>query len=155
MKVYIKLKQMSSMKSIVSQMKITNDNIYFMSEIKLDLVDFLLKSMSDKGLVPADITKRTGLSASQVSKILNRESPAGTKAIDCFAQALSLPVDILYQYAGRLSKPLKQDERREELVHLYGMLDEDNREDTIDYARMKLEKQSREVNKSGKRDKVA
>lgn len=143
------------MKNIVSQMKITSANIYFMDEKTVDLVTFLLEEMRVKRVSPADITKRTGLSASQVSKVLNRESPAGIKAIECFAQALGLPVDILFQYAGMLPKPLNHDEKRQELIHLYETMDNENREDVIDYARMKLEKQNREENKSAKRSHPA
>jgi len=135
-------------------MKIINDNMNFMSENGLDLVDFLLLEMKKKNLAPIDITKRGGLSPSQVSKILNRESPAGPKAIEKFAIALNLPVDLLYQYAGLFTKPIDLDEKREELLHLFSQMSDENREDTVDYARMKLQKQEREVRKSGKRDRV-
>lgn len=134
-------------------MKITNDNMSFMDETTMDLVDFLWHKMGVKGIAPIDVTKRTGLSASQVSKILNRESPAGPKALDCFADALNLPRELLYQYAGILSKPIKSDEKRQELLHLYDQMNPDNKEDTIDYVRMKIEKQEREKKKNGKRDK--
>ena len=129
-------------------MKVANDNIYIMDETTVDLVSFLLAEMKAKEISPADITKRTGLSASQVSKVLNRESPAGTKAIECFAHALSLPIDVLYQYAGKLPKPLQHNEKRQELVHLFEMMSEDNKDDQLLYARMKLEKQEREEKNS-------
>lgn len=155
MKVYGIVKYLSSVKIIVSLMKVSNDNICFMRETEVDLVEFLLLEMRSKSITPADITKRTGLSASQVSKVLNRESPAGAKAIECFAQALSLPIDVLYQHAGILPKPLRHDEKRQELVHLYEMMNDDNKEDQIAYARMKLEKQDREEKKSVKSSRSA
>ena len=147
---------MSSMKIIVSPMKLLNDNINFMSETSLDLVAFLIKEMDDQELVPADITKRSGLSASQVSKILNRESPAGTRAMECFAIALNLPFDTLY----RISKGLplssgNQEERRNELIHLFDQATSISQEDIIDYVKMRLDKDKRELKKNGKRDKIA
>jgi transcriptional regulator with XRE-family HTH domain len=135
-------------KNIVSPMKITDDNICFMSENdpadELDLVDFLNKDMKNKGVTAADVTRRTGLSPSQISKILNRESPAGVKALDCFAVALNLPKETLYQIAGRLSKPKNDDQKRQELNHLFDMMTEGNQDDQIAYARMKLQMQERE-----------
>jgi transcriptional regulator with XRE-family HTH domain len=154
MKIYPKGYNLSRVKVFVSPMKIVNDNMYFMTENQGDLVDFLLREMSVKKLVPADITRRSGLSPSQVSKVLNRESPAGSRAIECFAKTLDLPVTILLQYAGKLPKLTNSDPREQELVHLFGMMSAENRDDTIDYARMKLEKQERENKKDGKRARV-
>jgi len=144
---------MSSMKTFISPMKLSDDNIFFMDETKVDLVEFLTKEMKEQDLLPADITKRSGLSASQVSKILSRESPAGTKALECFSQALGIPYDTLYRYSKNLSK--QPDERRNELIHLYDQAKEESREDIIDYAKMRVEKDKREVGKNGKRDRVA
>lgn len=54
------------MKYIVSLMKFTIDIFYVMNE-NLDFVDYLLMVMEEKGLIPADITKRSGLSPSHKS----------------------------------------------------------------------------------------
>lgn len=143
------------MKVIVSPMKVIRANIYFMDETVTDLVSFLLEEMKIKEISPADISKRTGLSPSQVSKILNRESPAGVKAIECFSQALGLPIGVLYQYAGILPKPLNHDEKRQELVHLYEMMNEENKDDQLSYARMKYEKQEREEKTSAKHSRAS
>src|SRR5689334_9608908 len=135
------------MKIIVSPMKITDDNISFMSEREpaeeLDLVDFLHKDMKAKGVTAADVTRR-GLSASQVSKILNRESPAGQKALEIFADALNLPYETLYRLARKSTKPKSDDVKRQELIHLYDMMSEGNQDDQLAYARMKLQMQERE-----------
>lgn len=130
------------MKITVSQMKIRNANIYFMSEIDdVDLVSFLMAEMKRKNVMPADITKRTGLSASQVPKILNRESPAGKKALKCFAQALNLPIDLLYRKAKILPDMNKEDETVSELKHIYFTLNHDGQENLIEYARWQLQLQ--------------
>lgn len=134
-------------------MKFTIDIFRVMNE-KLDFVDYLLMNMEEKGLIPADITKRSGLSPSQVSKILNRESPPGKKAIDNFAIALRLPVDDLYRRAGILPVKPSDDETVSEITHIYHNLTDENREDLLDYARSRLQKQEREASKSGKRSKV-
>lgn len=134
-------------------MKITDDNISFMSENEpeedLDLVDFLHKDMKEKDVTAADVTRR-GLSASQVSKILNRESPAGQKALEIFAAALSLPYETLYRLARKSSKIQVNDVKRQELNHLFEMMTDDNQDDQIAYARMRLQIQERE--EKSKRD---
>jgi len=135
---------------LLSPMKITGDIFCVMNE--KDFVDFLLDVMEDKEISPADITKRSGLSPSQVSKILNRESPAGQKALDSFARALNLPVDDLYRRAGILPMKPNDDETVSEITHISHALSEENRQDVRDYARLRLQKQEREKSKNGKRD---
>lgn len=124
-----------------------------MNENLPDLVDFLLAQMKVKGLVPADISKRSKISPSQVSKILNRESPAGQKALQSFAEALDLPAELLFQYAGILGKSVQSDEDEKELLHLYKKMNGNNKSDLVEYARMKM-KQQQEREKNGKRDRV-
>jgi transcriptional regulator with XRE-family HTH domain len=121
----------------------------------MDVVEYLLKVMEERELIPADITKRSGLSPSQVSKVLNRESPAGQKALDSFAKALNLPPDDLYRRAGILPMKPNADEVVTEIVHIYHMLSEDNKGDLLDYAKNRLSKQEREEKKNAKRDRVA
>lgn len=121
----------------------------------MDLVDYLSKAMSDKDLIPADITRLSGLSASQVSKILGRKSPAGLDAIECFAIALDVDFNVLYRLSKNLPMPPENDARRNELVRLYDKAKENSREDIIDYAKMRVEKDKREESKSGKRDRIA
>lgn len=135
-------------------MKFPNDIFCGMSE-KLDVVDYLLKVMEDRELIPADITKRSGLSPSQVSKVLNRESPPGQKALDSFSKALNLPADDLYRRAGILPMKPNADETVSEIVHIYHMLTEINQGDLLDYAKNRLAKQEREKKKNGKRNPVA
>lgn len=152
MKLYPNVYSLSRVKNIVSPMKFLSDIFCVMNE-KEDLVTYLSRVMDERDLSPADITKRGGLSPSQVSKVLNRESPAGEKAIKSFAKALNLPVDDLYRRAGILPLKPNDDETVSEIVHIYHLLNENNKDDLLDYAKNRLTKQEREK-KNAKRARV-
>lgn len=49
--------------------------------------------------------------------------------------------------------PSEHDEKLKELIHLAAMMTEENKEETLEYARMRYEKQERESKKNGKRDR--
>ncbi len=49
--------------------------------------------------------------------------------------------------------PQEQDEKTQELLFLANKMNDENKEDTLDYARMKYKKQERESKKNGKRDR--
>jgi transcriptional regulator with XRE-family HTH domain len=102
---------------------------------KEDIVDYLIKIMSEKDVRPTDITRRGGLSPSQVSKILNRESPAGRKALDSFAQALSIPVEELYRRANIISGKSDRAPGFVELEGIYHHVSDEKRKRILDFAR--------------------
>jgi len=134
-------------------MKFIVDIFRVMNE-KMDVVDYILRVMEEKDLIPADIVRRGNLSPSQVSKVLSRESPPGEKALGGFAIALGVSVESLYRRAGKLpSKPFA-DETVSEITHIYHNLNDTNKEDLLDYARLRLSKQEKDKKKNGKRDRI-
>ena len=130
---------MSRVKLFVSLMKFSGAILCVMNEN--ELIQFLLQEMKAQGLSPADISRRGNLSPSQVSKVLNGDSPAGQKALEGFAIALRLPVSLLYQKSGRLPLPIDKDDKIAEIEHIYYNLDDPNRSELLEYARLRLKLQ--------------
>jgi transcriptional regulator with XRE-family HTH domain len=106
--------------------------------------DWLNSVLQDKGWSQSELARRAGVSRATVSDVLLGQEKAGYKLCLGIASALNVPPETVLQVAGLLPGAPKQDEKRQELIHLYEMMSEDNRNDQLDYARMKLEKQERE-----------
>lgn len=71
-----------------------------------------------------------------------------------FAGALKIPPDDVYRAAGLLPMKPNADETVSEIVHIYHLLNDNNQDDLLDYAKNRLSKQEREAKKSGKRIRV-
>jgi hypothetical protein len=91
-----------------------------------------------------------------ISKAIGGVNEPEPETVAAICDAFEYPREIGYRVIGWLDPEPMQDEKRQELVHLYGMMNEDNQEDQLLYARMKLEKQEREEkNKNVKTSRTA
>ena len=120
----------------------------------MEFTDWLEEKLKEKHWSGAELARRAKVSQAIVSLVLNGQRQPGPDFCEAVASAFKIPSDVVFRKAGLLPEEPVNNERRQELVHLFELMDETNREDTIDYARMKLEKQERE-NKNEKRKKVA
>lgn len=129
--------------------------IMFLAMNNLDLwAKWVLDELNKRDWTQADLVRASKKSRGTISKAINgvNEPEPGTVAAIC--EAFGYPREIGYRIVGLLRPELKQDDKRQELIHLYEMMSEDNKEDQLAYARMRLEKQEREIKKIGKRDPV-
>lgn len=117
------------------------------------LPEWTNRILKETGWSQSELAVKSGLSRTAINDVINRKVRGGYKYALAIAEAANKPVEEALQAAGLMDVSSDTDETKQELVHLFNLMDEDNREDTLDYARMKLEKQ-REVNKSGKRNKI-
>lgn len=122
---------------------------------KYFLPEWTTKILRDTGWTQSELASKSGLSRTAINDVVNGKVRGGYKYAIAIAEAADRPIEEALQAAGLMDIPHDNDQNRQELVHLYNLMDSDNREDTIDYARMKLQKQEREKKKNGKRDRVA
>lgn len=121
---------------------------------KYFLPEWTTKVLKDTGWTQSELAKKSGLSRTAINDVVNRKTRGGYKYALAIAEAAGRPVEEALQAAGLMDIPPALDEKWQELVHLYNSMSSENRDDTIDYARMKLEKQERENKKDGKRARV-
>lgn len=76
--------------------------MYTFSMSRISFQEWLNKQLFDRNLIPADITKRTGLSSSQISRIISGEREPGIDALIAIADALYLPRSQVFVAAGIL-----------------------------------------------------
>ncbi len=120
----------------------------------MEFIEWLEQQLEEKRWSGAELARKAKVSQAIVSLVLNGQRQPGPDFCEAVAGAFKIPSDVVFRKAGLLPPEPANDEQRQELVHLFELMDVTNREDTIDYARMKLEKQERE-SKNEKRKKIA
>jgi transcriptional regulator with XRE-family HTH domain len=65
----------------------------------------------------AELSRRSGLSVAQISRIVNKISPPGDKAIQLMADALGLPRDLLYRKSGKLPPEPARTDLIDQILH--------------------------------------
>lgn len=117
--------------------------------------EWLNDVLREKDWSQSELARRAGVSRATISDVILGQEKPGRKLCMGIASALNIPAEEVFRIAGLLPKKPEQNERSLELTHLFNMMTEANREDTLDYARMKLQKQEREDKKDGKPSRTA
>jgi len=117
-----------------------------------DIRSFVLKIMEDDNLGVRELARAIGVSHPTVSELL-ATGKASLKTYKALAKYARMPLTNVLKIANVLSDP-KSDEKTQEVVYIMGSLNEVNKEDVSDYAKMKLQKQERETKKNVKHSKV-
>lgn len=132
---------------------ICKENLTIMK--KYFLPQWTEKILTDTGWSQTELATRAGLSRTSINDVINGKVKGGYKFAISVAEAANRPIEEGLQAAGIMDIPPDNDPKRQELIHISNQMTDSSLEDTIDYARMKLQKQDREDNKSEKRKKVA
>lgn len=105
----------------------------------------------------SDLARNAGVSRGAVANIMRGDRNPGVNVCDGIAKALRVSPEIVYRQAGILSPVAEHDERSQELVHLFNLMNTDDQEETIDYARLKLKRQEEKAGKNNnvKRERSA
>ena len=117
-------------------------------------VEWLDAELSARGWSRAELARRAGVTEASLSLIYSGDREPGTKICKGIAKALKLPDDVVYRVAGLLDVKPNEDQTVSEITHIYHELDEENQQDLLDYARLRLQKQERGTEKNAKRHRV-
>lgn len=119
---------------------------YFLSE-------WTTQILIDTGWTQTELATHAGLSRTSINDVINGKVRGGYKYAKAVAEAANRPIEEGLRAAGIMDIPQEQDEKTQELLFLANKMNDENKEDTLDYARMKYKKQERESKKNGKRDR--
>lgn len=143
---------MTFVKGSITTEKVTGVIISLLME--KSFIEWLDENLEDKGWSGSELSRRSGISQSAISLVLSGRRQAGIEFCDGIAKAFKLPPDQVYRIAGILPLKPNNDETVSEIVHIYHLLNDNNQDDLLDYAKNRLSKQEREAKKSGKRIRV-
>jgi len=87
-----------------------------------DFPEWLNKILKTKSMSQAELARRSGVSPSQISKILNRISPAGIISCIEIADALKMRREIILRKAGWLEPITESDDIIEQVLTDMGVL---------------------------------
>jgi transcriptional regulator with XRE-family HTH domain len=100
-----------------------------------DFTNWLLEQIEQRGWDQAELSRRSGVTTAQVSRIFTGERKAGPEVARKFARALGLPPETVFRQAGLLPKARLQVEGEEELLHLFAELTGEDRQRLLAIAR--------------------
>lgn len=111
----------------------------------LEFKDWVLEIMDDDNLGVREFARRVGVSHPTISDILAGGKPS-LKTVEAIAKYKRMPVSSVLQIA-KIIQPPKMGDGADELVHINEMLNRENQEDVLDYAKLKLKKQEKDKKK--------
>lgn len=100
-----------------------------------EFANWLLEQIEQRAWDQAELSRRSGVTSAQVSRIFTGERQAGPMVCRKLARALGLPPEAVFRQAGLLPKARPQVEGEDELLHLYGELSGDDRQRLLAIAR--------------------
>lgn len=106
---------------------------------------WILEELDKRGWQPADLARKAGLSTGSLSNILNGNRKPGPSVCVAIAQALDEPPELVFRKA-RLLPPLigpEESQTFDEILDFMKRLTEDEREEVLDYAKRRYERQQR------------
>lgn len=118
-------------------------------------VEWIDSELEAREWTRADLARKAGITESSLSLIYSGGRSPGKKTCDGIAKAFRLPPDQVYRIAGILPMKPNNDETVTEIVHIYHLLNEDNKDDLLDYAKNRLSKQERGDKKNVRRVRVS
>jgi len=104
--------------------------------------DWLLTEMKRRRLSQSELARRSGISRSTLSNIINDQRGYGEKTVIAIAHGLDVPESIVLQAAGILSDKQEISGTTEE-TYLFKMLDDKDKEEIIYLMRFKLDRQKK------------
>ena len=107
---------------------------------------WLIKNLNDRLWSQAELARRSGLSRTAISDVISGKANPGDVLCRAIAKAMQLPADDVFQIAGILPMKPNADQTVSEITHIYHELTDENRDDLLDYARLRLQKQERDKN---------
>lgn len=106
-----------------------------------NFVVWLEERMLEKGLSQSQLAQEGGITRSAVSKLLTRQQQKpGVDMLTAIAKALNLPPELVFRKAGMLPARSIEEIDYEELKVLYSKLNDRDKNDVLDYIRMRIKR---------------
>ncbi len=111
---------------------------------------WVIELMKAENLGVREFARRVGVSHPTISDVISGMTPS-LKTCKAIADYTKMPLSVVLKKAGIMNEAKMDDASHQELAHIFESMNDVNRGDLIDYARMKLDKQKREEKDSEKK----
>ncbi len=115
---------------------------------KIDFGEWLETELSRQNLTQSDLARRARLDKGIISRAINQKRLPGPDSLSAIAKGLRLPPKVVFKAAGLLPAEQETDAGFEEWTYMLNQLSERDREELLQIARMKLERQEKEEKKN-------
>lgn len=117
--------------------------------METDFADWLRNQLEQRGWTQSELSRRSGVSPAQITRVLSGERGLGEKSISALAKALNLPVETVFRAAGLLPPPPSNEPPTlAEWIEIFMQADEKTREDLLNYAQYRAD-QERKAKRRG------
>lgn len=108
-----------------------------------DFAEWLTGEMEKREWTQSDLAHKAEVNRQVIWTYVNRKrTKPDEDVLTAIAKAFKMPPETVFRAAGLL--PPGSNTATEEISHIYTKLNSGNREDLLDYARLRLEKQERD-----------
>ena len=117
---------------------------------KAKFAEWLNAELDNRDWSQSDLARAAGLGRGTISNVLNNVRQPGTEICTGIAAAFNLPPEFVFRKAGLLPPKKDEDPGFEEWKILLDNLDETDRQELLEFARLKLKLQEERKEKRAK-----
>jgi transcriptional regulator with XRE-family HTH domain len=98
---------------------------------------WLSEKLDELKMIPADVTRATGLDSGVLSNIINNRRMPSVDTCKALAKAMNIPLEEVYRAADILPQKPSVDAISEAVLHIVLSLPTEDRKDILEYARLR------------------
>ena len=114
--------------------------VTFSCLMETSLPEWLLEKMEEKGMNAAELSRRSGISAPQITRLLSGQRGVSEVSLRAISEALNIPPEVAFRAAGFLPPVPEKTEAHEQLIYMFDKLNEKDRQTVLDMMRFLLSK---------------
>lgn len=104
------------------------------------LPEWLFERMNEKGMNAADLSRKSGISAPQITRLLSGQRGVSEVSLRAISEALDIPPEVAFRVAGFLPPVPERTEQTERLLYLFDQMNTEKKSDLLFYAEYLLNK---------------
>lgn len=103
----------------------------------MDFSEWLMKELKERDLSQSDLSRKSGISQSQISLVLSGARKPGIEFCNAISKVFKLPLEDIYRHADLMPASIKDDEDQstKEIVHLLNQMDKDSVQQVKDFVK--------------------
>ena len=105
-----------------------------------DFGNWLLSELNIRKMTQMELSKASGITPAQISRIISGSRGAGEKTLNAIARGLDIPAETVFRAAGFLPEKKKSSSDVDEIMHLLNQLSPGERQEIEDLIRFKVER---------------
>ena len=100
--------------------------------METSLPEWLLEKMEEKGMNAAELSRRSGISAPQITRLLSGQRGVSEVSLRAISEALNIPPEVAFRVAGFLPPLPERTQAHEQLLYLFDRLNDKDRQTILD-----------------------